>query len=88
MAKQKVSINAYCPFYKSDDHQLIRCEGVAEGCTTHLAFANYGDFLNYRDMYCKTTRCIECRVAQMLFKKWEDIDAEIFDDKIQKPKGR
>lgn len=88
MARNKVSISAYCPFYKSDDHQVIRCEGVVEGCTIHLAFADYRDFATYRDAYCKTRQCTECRVARMLYQKWEEAYAEAEKLKVSKPKDR
>lgn len=44
-----------CPFYRSTSpkDKKIRCEGVSEVCTTHLAFSTHADY----DAYMKTRCC-------------------------------
>lgn len=59
-----------CPFYKNDEPQIIRCEGVEDGTALHLAFANRTQHKEYKKLYCRRDWC-SCKIATMLNRKWE-----------------
>ena len=72
-----ISGKVLCPFYKDclRGTQSIKCEGVEPNSTIHLAFGNKVHLSLYMDKYC----CKDyksCRVAEMLFKKYEDEDKD------------
>jgi hypothetical protein len=59
-----------CPYYKSDEHQIIRCEGVEDGTALHLAFATKPMQKEYKKLYCRN--CWSgCMIAKMLNRKWK-----------------
>lgn len=62
-----------CPFYRSTSpkEMKIRCEGVSEVCTTHLAFSSRADYKCYMDRHC-CKRYWDCRIYWMLRGKYED----------------
>ena len=70
-----ISGRVLCPFYKDCPRgkQSIICEGVESNSTIHLAFGNKVHLSLYMDKYC-CNDYESCRVAEMLFKKYEDED--------------
>lgn len=58
-----------CPYYKNDEPQIIRCEGVEDGTALHLAFSTRTQLKAYKREYC---RCDwgKCMIAKMLNRKW------------------
>lgn len=59
-----------CPHYKHEDSQVIYCEGVQDGITTHLAFASKTVALDYKKAYCRKDYK-NCEVCRMLEKNNE-----------------
>ena len=58
-----------CPYYKNDEHQIIRCEGVEDGTALHLAFSTRTQLKEYKKGFCR--RCWgKCMIARMLNQKW------------------
>lgn len=58
-----------CPYYKNDEHQIIRCEGVEDGTALHLAFSTRPQLKEYKKEFCR--RCWgKCMIAKMLNRKW------------------
>lgn len=64
-----------CPFYKNDEHQIIRCEGVEDGTALHLAFATRPMLKEYKKLYCRSCWG-RCMIARMLNRKWGCDDGE------------
>lgn len=63
--KQYRSKTILCPFYKKEESQVIYCEGVEDGTSTHLAFGNASACAKYKCEKCRTTYQM-CRIYQML----------------------
>lgn len=60
-----------CPFYKNDERQIIRCEGVENGTALHLAFSTRPQLKEYKKTFCR--RSWEgCLIAMMLNQKYND----------------
>lgn len=70
MSRHYISYEAICPFYKSEDKNIIYCEGVKEYSSIHNAFP--GSAAEYKRLYCSDSagwkRCI---IAQALWSKYE-----------------
>ena len=63
--KKYLSLKAICPYYKSEEKQLIYCEGVQRDTALHISFSYPADKVKYREKYCEN--CYkECRIAKML----------------------
>lgn len=71
MAKRTVSVNAVCPFYRSEDVQKVYCEGVQRGSSIHLAFGDAKDCKGYMDIYCRDD-FKDCPIAAMLWRKYDN----------------
>lgn len=67
--KRFFSLKAVCPRYKSEDKQMIYCEGIQKDTATHMAFAYPADKVAYKEKYCED-HYQECRIAKML----EEVD--------------
>lgn len=67
MAKRKryVSNNVLCPYYKSEDTQLIYCTGVKEDTALHLGFSYPADKVRHMERYCED-HYGDCDIARML----------------------
>lgn len=68
--KRKTDDYAVCPYYKSDERQLIYCEGVENGTAIHLAFSTLPDLREYKRKYCRSC-WRKCRIAEMLNRKYD-----------------
>ena len=64
-----------CPFYKNDEYQIIRCEGVEDGTALHLAFATRTMLKEYKQLYCRSCWG-KCMIARMLNQKWGSEDGQ------------
>ena len=63
----------YCPFYKGTEHrQVIRCEGPVENTALRLGFAGKNKCQQYREKYCNTKACEQCRIYKCVMMKYED----------------
>ena len=62
-----------CPFYKGTvPRELkIRCEGVSEVCTTHLAFSSRNGYSEHMTSFC-CRRYWDCRLFWLLKERCED----------------
>lgn len=71
MGKHIISKSAVCPFYKYEERQHIYCEGLTEATTIHLAHSTPAASKKHRQCNCYGNY-LDCRLAKMLEKKWED----------------
>lgn len=62
---QYISKSALCPFYKREDQQMIICDGVYPNSSTHLAFGNASECLEYKRKHCRKDYN-ECEIYSML----------------------
>lgn len=69
--KRYISKEVRCPFYHSEDSQMVCCEGVQDRTAIHLAFADKKDLLEYKRRMCNT-EYESCMIFSMLEKKYED----------------
>ena len=62
-----------CPFYRSTEpkERRIRCEGVADGVTTHLAFSTREKYKAYMERCC-CRRYQDCRLFWLLKEKCDE----------------
>lgn len=74
--KRYESKYAKCPFYKSEDHQKIYCEGVGYGTSIHIAFGDDGKKRIYKKKFCCNS-FDDCLVSKMLNEKYNE---ENFDE--------
>ena len=66
-----------CPFYlgTSPKERKIRCEGVSEVCSTHLAFSTYNEYDDYMKKCC-CERYGQCRLFWTLKEKYDERDPQ------------
>ena len=66
-----ISSNVLCPFYKNSifKYQTIYCEGVQDGTSTHLSFADKGRMKEYIKSFC-CNDYQKCLISQMLYQKY------------------
>lgn len=69
--KRKVTKSVLCPYYQSDEKQIIYCEGVEPDTRIHLAFSSSPQLKCYRKRFCEGSYN-RCRIADMLNKKWDE----------------
>ena len=69
--KRNVTKSVLCPFYQSDERQIIYCEGVEPDTRIHLAFSSSPQLVCYRKRFCER-EYRRCRIADMLLRKWEE----------------
>ena len=60
-----ISVRAKCPYYKSEDTNIIYCKGVQPDTSLHLAFAYPGEKTDYREECC-TEDYESCSIYTML----------------------
>ena len=63
-----------CPFYKACEKgcgQVIRCEGIVDGCTTVLSFRSRKTYDLHVSRYCRSMEYVSCPVAVEIGKKYE-----------------
>jgi hypothetical protein len=64
-----------CPYYKNDEPQIIRCEGVENGTALHLAFSTRTQHKEYKKQFCRSCWG-KCMIARILNAKWGCDDGE------------
>ena len=69
MSKYKISMDAVCPFYSSEDKQRIRCEGLWDESTTHVVFPTPQQKRDHKRKYCHT-KYKNCLLAKALYEKY------------------
>ena len=60
-----------CPYYKTNNSQVIYCEGFEDGMVVHLAFATHTKLVEYKGKFCRRSCYNKCPLATMLNRKWE-----------------
>lgn len=64
-----------CPFYRSNDNNRIKCEGLSEGNAIHLVFQDPTDKGAYMRERCYSiVQCRRCEIHKVLNGKWEEDD--------------
>lgn len=71
--KRKCDPYVVCPYYRSEERQVIYCEGVEENSSIHMAFSTPQQKKEYLLNYCRKFKP-DCLVAQALNQKWGCID--------------
>lgn len=69
MRRKRISIDAVCPFYCSEDTHKIRCEGVEDESATHLVFSTLQGKKDHQRKYCNR-KYKECLWAKALYMKY------------------
>lgn len=59
-----------CPYYKTNNSQVLYCEGLEDGMAIHMAFASHGQLIDYKSRYCRRRCWSQCPLAAMLNRKW------------------
>ena len=72
MANNFLSADVGCPFYHDYVSHELRCEGVKDNSSIHLAFGSPTDRRDYMHEYCYTNYK-NCKVARMLYEKYEKV---------------
>lgn len=73
MGKYMTENSVLCPFYRAEESHCIHCEGLEDNSSIRLTYAHMGKKKAYRDRFCKD-EYKKCRIAGMLFEKWEEED--------------
>ncbi len=61
-----------CPFYLRMTGNTVSCEGVEDGAETQINFPSREKRLSYcRSYCCSVPHYRDCRIASMLFDKYE-----------------
>ena len=60
-----MSLKAVCPYYKSEEKQLIYCKGLQADTALHIAFAYPADKVAYKERHCEDNYK-DCGIAKML----------------------
>ncbi len=63
--RKRISTRAVCPYYRSEERQVVFCDGITDGSVIHLAFANYTDCKNHKESMCKGDY-MKCPIVRML----------------------
>jgi hypothetical protein len=71
MAKYYLSRYVYCPHYKGEKPQMVRCDGVVSDSVLHHAFADRSSGAKYKRDFCRGNYKA-CAIYRML----EEIDFE------------
>lgn len=64
-------VNAKCPYFLSSAKRRITCEGITDGCITHLEFQNTDMRNQHRRLFCNS-KYKNCEVHRMLEDKYEE----------------
>lgn len=67
-----LSMYVECPFFHDYVSQELRCEGVKENSSTHIAFSSPAERRDYMHQFCYNNYK-NCRVARMLYEKYEKV---------------
>ena len=59
-----------CPYYKTNNSQVLYCEGLEDGMAIHMAFASHGQLIDYKSRYCRRSCWSQCPLAATLNRKW------------------
>lgn len=59
-----------CPYYKTNNSQVLYCEGLEDGMAIHMAFASHGQLIDYKSRYCRRSCWSQCFLATVLNRKW------------------
>ena len=70
MGKHDFSCKVQCPYYRDQDGQKLRCEGVGPGTVIHLAFASKQEMRDYRVEFCEGC-WKKCMIADALNRKYD-----------------
>lgn len=66
---KRISTEAQCPFYLSEDSHRIKCEGFKKKMKTHMVFPSSKNMRVYRQEYC-CDRYKDCLLCKALYEKY------------------
>lgn len=55
-----------CPFYRNYNSDTVRCEGIMDGTTLGLSFADTKDRCRHMDVFCQTEHFRKCEIYRMV----------------------
>ena len=74
MSEDLQSLLAICPYYKDEDRQKVRCEGLEPATAIHYAFSTPARCREWKDNHCKSWGFEECPIARMLTERYDEDD--------------
>ena len=63
--RRYLSLKAVCPYYKSEEKQIIYCKGFKPDTALHIAFAYPADKVEFKEQYCES-KYESCKIAKTL----------------------
>ena len=63
--------DAICPFFKRSTEKRISCEGITDGCLTHIEFNSRNKKKMHRKIFCDR-KYENCEVYRMLEDKYNE----------------
>lgn len=76
MSKNKEQLRWYqikCPFFHSDNHNSILCEGSEDAVAFRQTFVNVAAREGWEEKYCKSIKgCEKCFVYENAARKYEE----------------
>ena len=70
MANKSEDHLVQCPYYKTNNSQVVFCEGLEDGMAIHLAFATHAQLVDFKGRFCRRLCWWQCPLAKMLNQKW------------------
>ena len=71
MPSVNIDKNVICPCYKGGGSLKVRCEGVVDGCSTHLVFSTGKQKKEHMEYRCKSMwGYLKCHVYKAVAKRW------------------
>lgn len=70
MANKNEDHLVQCPYYKTNNSQVIYCEGLEDGMAIHMAFATHQQLIDYKGRFCRRVCWGRCPLAKILNQKW------------------
>lgn len=71
--KHYVSAEAVCPFYTQEQPLKIHCEGISQGSSIQVSFADKGKKIRHRKHFCSQHSHYEkCPLYEAIAKQYEE----------------
>jgi hypothetical protein len=70
MRKPREDMLIQCPYYRDEERQVMRCEGLEAGGCLHLGFPDRYKMRHYKQTYCRAD-WPTCLIAQLLNDKYD-----------------
>ena len=66
-----------CPYYSMEEHSKIHCDGICEGSSTHLWFAQKEIKKAHKKKYClKMDNYINCPIYSAISQQYKEDEEE------------